>query len=143
MCVGYVAGDSAPSDVGTIHAAFSLLGVFHETAGAFRNRSFRALFFGLSLATIMLSAEGVLTPYMSVHFWGLTTEQISSIPAFSLFGLFIGFALTPAVTRWLDKKRTLMYGSMLAITNSVVLVGLRLLDVPWFPRTVRRSFCRW
>ncbi len=115
-------------------AAFSLLGVFHETAEAFRNRSFRALFFGLSLATIMLSAEGVLTPYMSVHFWGLTTEQISSIPAFSLFGLFIGFALTPAVTRWLDKKRTLMYGSMLAITNSVVLVGLRLLDVPWFPQ---------
>ncbi len=118
---------------GRSNARFSLLGVFHETAGAFRNRSFRALFFGLSLATIMLSAEGVLTPYMSVHFWGLTTEQISTIPAFSLFGLFIGFALTPAVTRWLDKKRTLMYGSMLAITNSVVLVGLRLLDVPWFP----------
>ena len=52
---------------------------------------------------------------------------------FSLVGLIIGFLITPALTRWLDKKRTLMYCSMLAIINLVVFVGLRLLDVPWFP----------
>ena len=118
---------------GRVHERFSLRNVFHETAGAFRNRSFRALFFGMCLSTIMLSAEGVLSPYMNVHFWGLTTEQVSTIPAFSLFGLFIGFALTPALTRWLDKKKTLIYCAMLAIVSPVVLVGLRLLDVPWLP----------
>ncbi len=112
---------------------FTLLGVFRETAGAFRNRSFRALFFGLSLSTIMLSAEAVLTPYMNMHFWGLTTEQVSTIPAVSLFGLIVGFALTPLVTRWLDKKRTLIYCALVAIVAANVLVGLRLLDVPWFP----------
>ena len=112
---------------------FSMLGVFRETAGAFRNRSFRALFFGLSLSTIMLSAEAVLTPYMNVHFWGLTTEQVSTIPAFSLIGLIIGFAITPLVTRWLDKKKTLIYCALIAIVTSVMLVGLRLLHVPWFP----------
>ncbi|MGH7949549.1 MAG: MFS transporter, partial [Candidatus Binataceae bacterium] len=118
---------------GRVHTRFSLLSVFRETMGAFGNRSFRALFFGMSLATIVLSAEGVLTPYMSVHFWGLTTEQISTIPFFSMFGLIIGFAVTPLVTRWLDKKQTLMYCLTLAIANPVVLVGLRLLDVSWFP----------
>ncbi len=118
---------------GREYTRFSLLNVFRETAEAFRNRSFRALFFGMCLATIMLSAEGVLSPYMNVHFWGLTTEQIYTIPAFSMIGLIIGFAVTPLVTRWLDKKKTLMYCSMLAIVNPVVLVGMRLLDVPGFP----------
>lgn len=118
---------------GRAHQRFTLGSVARETAEAFRNRSFRALFFGMCLATIMLSAEGVLTPYMNVHFWGLTTEQISTIPMFSLVGLIIGFLITPALTRRFDKKGTLMYCSMLAIINPVVFVGLRLLDVPWFP----------
>lgn len=120
-------------NTGRTHGRFSLLSVFRETAEAFGNRSFRALFFGMCLATIMLSAEGVLTPYMNVHFWGLTTEQISTIPAVSMVGLILGFMITPLLTRWLDKKKTLMYCSMLAIVNPVVLVGLRLLDVSWFP----------
>ncbi len=118
---------------GRTHERFSLLNVFRETAEAFRNRSFRALFFGMCLSTIMLSAEGVLTPYMNVHFWGLTTEQISTIPAVSMFGLIIGFMVTPLLTRWLDKKKTLIYCAMLAIVCPVVLVGLRLLDAPWLP----------
>ena len=118
---------------GRTHDRFSLLNVFRETSEAFRNRSFRALFFGMCLSTIMLSAEGVLTPYMNVHFWGLTTEQISTIPAVSMFGLIIGFMVTPLLTRWLDKKKTLIYCAMLAIVCPVVLVGLRLLDAPWFP----------
>jgi Na+/melibiose symporter-like transporter len=107
--------------------------MFAETAEAFRNRSFRALFFGMSLATLMLAMEGVLTPYMNVHFWGLTTEQISTIPMFSLFGLIVGMFLMTPVTRWLDKKRVLMYCSYLALVNGNVIIVLRLLEVPWFP----------
>ncbi|HEY6599191.1 MAG TPA: MFS transporter [Pseudomonadales bacterium] len=120
-------------NTGRSHERFSLMNVVRETSGVFGNRSFRALFFGLSLATIMLSAEGVLTPYMNVHFWGLTTEQISTIPAFSMVGLILGFMITPALTKWLDKKKTLMYCAMIAVVNSCFLVGLRLLDVSWFP----------
>ena len=118
---------------GRASTPFTMRRMFEETLGAFRNRSFRALFFGMSLATLMLAMEGVLTPYMNVHFWGLSTEQISLIPVFSLFGLVVGTLLMPTVTRWLDKKKTLMYGSLLAIVVGNVLVGLRLLDVPWLP----------
>jgi Na+/melibiose symporter-like transporter len=112
---------------------FSFATMFAETLEAFRNRSFRALFFGMSLATLMLAMEGVLQPYMNVHFWGLTTEQISTIPMFSLFGLIVGMFLMAPVTRWLDKKKLLMWGSYLALINGNVIIVLRLLDVPWFP----------
>ena len=112
---------------------FSVGQVLRETGDAFGNRSFRALFFGMALATVMLAMEGVLAPYMGVHFWGLTTEQLSVIPAAAVLGLFTGVALMPAVTRWLDKKKTLMYCSYVAIVNGNVLILLRLFDVPWFP----------
>jgi len=118
---------------GRVSTRFTLRSMVSETAEAFGNRSFRALFFGMSLATLMLSMEGVLAPYMGVHFWGLTTEQISTIPIFSLFGLFAAMFLMAPVTRWLDKKRTLMYCSYLALINGNLLIGLRLLEVPWFP----------
>jgi Na+/melibiose symporter-like transporter len=113
--------------------AFSLRSVFSETMEAFRNRSFRAIFFGMSLATLMLSMEGVLTPYMSVHFWGLKTEQIAVIPTIAVWGLLLGTALMPVVTRWLDKKQTLIYCSLVALAVPNIFVGLRLLDVPGFP----------
>jgi Na+/melibiose symporter-like transporter len=114
-------------------SSFTLKRVFTETREAFRNRSFRAIFFGMSLSTLMLAMEGVLTPYMGVHFWGLTTEQISTIPLISFVGLIVGTALVPAVTRWLDKKRTLIYCSLISLIMPNLFIGMRLLDVPGFP----------
>jgi Na+/melibiose symporter-like transporter len=55
---------------------FSPLKVVAELGELFRNYSFRALFFGMLLATTSLAVEAVFGPYMGVHFWGLTTEQL-------------------------------------------------------------------
>jgi Na+/melibiose symporter-like transporter len=52
---------------------------------------------------------------------------------FSLIGVVIGMAITPLVTRWLDKKKTLIYCSLIALTVPNVFIGLRLLDVPGYP----------
>jgi Na+/melibiose symporter-like transporter len=112
---------------------FTLASTLRETLEAFRNRSFRALFFGMGITTLMLSMEGVLGPYMGLHFWGLTTEQISVVPVFQLVGLVVGVAVTPVVTRWLDKKRTVTYSAYVALVSGNVIVVLRLLDVPGFP----------
>jgi glycoside/pentoside/hexuronide:cation symporter, GPH family len=114
-------------------ARFSIAQLIRETAEAFGNRSFRALFFGMSLATVMLAMESVLNPYMGVHFWGLRTEELRWTPGASMLGLVVGVTLMPAVTRWLDKKRTLMYCSYVAIINGNILVGARLLHIPGFP----------
>ena len=109
-----------------LHQRFSLLQVGREVMTAFRNPSFRTLFLGMMLATLMLAIEGVFAPYMGVHFWGLTTEQISLLPLVSVFGLIGSLLLIPPVTRWLDKKMTLIYTSLIAIFNGNVLICLHL-----------------
>ena len=59
---------------------FTLLKVVRELGDLFRNTSFKALFVGMLLATTSLAVEGVFGPYMGIHFWGLTTEQLSLAP---------------------------------------------------------------
>jgi Na+/melibiose symporter-like transporter len=112
---------------------FQVFGMFRELREVFRNRSFRALFFGMLFSTMVLSIEGVFSPYMGVHFWGFTTEQLSLIPLVALVGLVCSVAAMGPITRVLDKKRALLVPAAIVIVTSNVLIVLRLLDVPWFP----------
>jgi Na+/melibiose symporter-like transporter len=107
--------------------------MFRELREVFGNKSFRALFFGMLFSTLVLSIEGVFSPYMGVHFWGFTTEKLSLIPLVSLVGLLCSVAVMPVATRFLDKKGAVIYPAIVVIINTNVLVVLRLLDVPWFP----------
>jgi glycoside/pentoside/hexuronide:cation symporter, GPH family len=100
---------------------------------AFRNPSFRALFFGMLFSTLVLSIEGVFSPYMGVHFWGFTTEQLSLLPLVILVALMMSVALTPLITRRLDKKLAVIVPAFIVIINANLLIVLRLLEVPWFP----------
>ena len=110
---------------------FGLLKLGRELREVFRNKSFRALFFGMLCSTLVLSIEGVFTPFMGVHFWGFTTEQLSVLPLTALVGLVLSVPLTPLATRLLDKKLAVLIPAAIAIINANVLVVLRLLDVPW------------
>jgi GPH family glycoside/pentoside/hexuronide:cation symporter len=112
---------------------FGLLKLGRELLDVFHNRSFRALFFGMLFSTLVLSIEGVFTPFMGVHFWGLTTEKLSFLPLAGLVGLFLSVPLTPLVTRLLDKKLAVLIPAAIAIVNGNILVVLRLIDPPWFP----------
>ncbi|MEM7018896.1 MAG: MFS transporter [Pseudomonadota bacterium] len=112
---------------------FSARQLLKELLEAFRNPSFRSFFFGLLFSTLVLSIEGVFSPFMGVHFWGLTTEQLKYLPLAALLGLFFSIPLTPIFTRWLDKKPTLLTLAAVAILNANVLIVLRLLEVDWFP----------
>ena len=129
-------GRAAPG-AGTVRKRSSLPQLFmqmlREFQAAFRNKSFKSVFFGMMLATLMLAVEGVFNPYMGVHFWGLTTEQISLLPILSVIGLFGSLALIIPVTRWLDKKMTLIWCSVIAIINGNLLIMLRLFTPDWFP----------
>jgi glycoside/pentoside/hexuronide:cation symporter, GPH family len=112
---------------------FRLISMFRELGEVFSNRSFRALFFGMLFSTLVLSIEGVFSPFMGVHFWGLTTEKLSLIPLVSLVGLLCSVAVMPVATRLFDKKGAVIYPAIVVIINTNVLVVLRLLGVPWFP----------
>ena len=112
---------------------FGLIRMVREIMEAFRNRSFRALFFGMLLGTMIISVEAVLSPFMGLHFWEFTTEQLALIPPIALLGMLLSLPLTPVVTRILDKKLAVIIPAAIAIINGNVLIVLRLLDVPWFP----------
>ena len=112
---------------------FSPLNVLHELGDLYGNKSFRALFYGMLLATTSLAVEAVFGPYMGVHFWGLTTEKLSLLPLVLIFGLLLSVPLTPVVTRQFDKKRAVVFLAVLTVINMNVMTVLRLLDVSWFP----------
>ena len=96
-------------------ARFSLRRAVSDFVEAFRNPSFRALFFGMILTMITLAAESVLKPYMDLHFWGLTTEQMSYRPLAVLAGVLIALPLAPLFTRYFDKKFTLIAAGAVSV----------------------------
>lgn len=112
---------------------FSAGQLFAELAAAFRNRSYRAIFFGMMLSTFVLAVEGIFNPFMGFHFWGMTTEQLTYIPLGSLVGLVLSMLLIPWVTRTFDKKPTLIGSAALTIINVNVPIVLSLMGVSWFP----------
>ncbi len=113
--------------------SFRLAGMISDLMEAFRNKSFRALFFGMLFSTLVISIEGVFSPYMGVHFWGFTTEMLSLLPLVALVALLLSVPLTPLATRVLDKKWAVILPAFIVILNVNLLIVLRLLDVPWFP----------
>ncbi|NJN51756.1 MAG: hypothetical protein HC809_08230 [Gammaproteobacteria bacterium] len=112
---------------------FGAMKLLRELKGVFGNKSFRALFFGMLFSTLVLSVEGVFSPFMGVHFWDLTTEELAYLPLSALVGLLLSVPLTPLVTHVLDKKLTVLIPAAIVIVSSNTLIVLRLLDVSWFP----------
>ena len=107
--------------------------LFLEIWEVLKNRSFRAVFLGLLLSSLVLGVELVFYPYMGFHFWGLKTEQLFYLAHVGFFAFPISFVLTPIITRWLDKRLTVMLALLAAILALNVPICLRLLEVPWFP----------
>ena len=104
-----------------------------EVWAAFRNRSFRAIFFGMMLGTFILAVEGVFNPFMGFHFWGMTTEQLAGLAAGQIVGLILSVFAVPVCTRLFDKKPTLIVSALLTIANVNIPIILALFEVSWFP----------
>jgi Na+/melibiose symporter-like transporter len=114
---------------------FSFKRLITELKDAFKNPSFRAIFFGLLLSTFILSIESVLNPFMGFHFWGMTTEQMSLVPLGSLTGLLVSISLIRLITERFDKKPILIVSALLAILNINIPIVLALMGVSWFPES--------
>ncbi len=112
---------------------FGLWTLFKEMGAVFRNRSFRALFFAIVLGSVVGGVESAFTPFMGVHFWGFTTEDLSYLAIVGFLAFPVSFVLIPALTRLLDKRMAVMLPLACWITAVNVPICLRLLDVPWYP----------
>ena len=98
-----------------------------------KNPNFRAVFFGVVLYSAILGIEGTFTPFMGIHFWGFTTEDLFLLMFVGWIGFPIAFALTPKLTQWVDKRYAVAFGLATWVIAINIPICLRLLDVSWYP----------
>ncbi len=113
--------------------ALTLTNTLQDFRSVFRNRSYRLILVGMLLSTFAIAVEAIMSPFMGVHFWGLTTEQLGLISIGTLIGLWIGLPLAPWITRLVDKRLALVLPAIFVVVSANAALCLRLLDVSWFP----------
>ena len=133
ICVFGTAGEIPHLRADQSTSTFTLRGLLGDMQEVFKDRDFLVIFAGFILFALVGAIEGVGQPYMGVHFWGLPTEQLAYFGIVSLAAMPIAFSMVPVVTRILDKKMTLIVGALAVIILPNILIGLRLLDVSWYP----------
>jgi GPH family glycoside/pentoside/hexuronide:cation symporter len=112
---------------------FSLRRTIADFIEVFRNASFRALFFGMLLTMLTLAVESVLKPYMDLHFWGLTTEQMSWRPLGIIAGALLALPFAPWLNRVFDKKVVLIAAGAVWVTAIHVLIATKYVAPDWLP----------
>ena len=103
--------------------------LFGELKVAFSSPSYRSIFLGLMLGTVVVAIEAVFQPFMGVHFWELQTEELRWIPIAVLAGIPVGTMIAAPLTRVFDKKWCLIGPAAISIVIANVLIVLRLLEL--------------
>ena len=113
----------------------SILRVLHKTLleirSALTNRSFRWLFAGVLIVFAMVGVDNALNLHMNTYFWELQGGGNLFFFAATPVGALIGTALASPLTRWFDKKPSIIIGTLCWALCQVIPVVLRLLG--WFP----------
>lgn len=107
--------------------------LFLEIWAVLQNSSFRAVFFGLLLGSLVGGVESAFMPFLGIHFWSFRTEQLFYLMYVGLFAFPISFVLIPILTRRFDKRYSVMIPLACWIIAVNIPICLRLLDVSWFP----------
>ena len=89
---------------------------------------------GLLLASLVFGVELAFYPFMGIHFWGFQTEQLFYLAYVGLFAFPVSFALTPVITRLIDKRLTVMLTLAASILALNVPICLRLLGRSVVPK---------
>ena len=100
-----------------------------DLSEAFRNRSFRWLFFGVLVVFIMAGVNSALDLYMFQYFWDLTSDEMWYLQLASVAGLMLGVFLTVALLRFTEKRFGVLLGTIVWAVCQVIPVVLRLLEV--------------
>ena len=116
-----------------IRERFSMFTVFREMKAVLSNRSFVAVFLGLLFGAVIAGVESAFMPFLGIHFWGFTTEDLSYLMYVGLFVFPVAFYLTPTLTRLIDKRMSVIIPLACWILAVNIPISLRLLDVPWYP----------
>jgi glycoside/pentoside/hexuronide:cation symporter, GPH family len=75
----------------------------------------------------------VLKPYMDLHFWGLTTEQMSWRPLAVIIGALLALPIASALNRVFDKKAVLIAAGIVSVLAIHLTIALKFLVPGWLP----------
>ncbi len=112
-------------------AARGLKDAFTDIWAALHNRSFASIFIGVIIIFVMVGVEGSLGFYMSTYFWEFSSTEIFYLMVAGALGAFLGATVTRLTNEWLDKRRTVIYGTLWWSILQLAPVCLRLIG--WFP----------
>ena len=102
-----------------------------EIRSAITNRSFRWLFSGVLIVFAMVGVDNALNLHMNTYFWELQGGGNLLFFAATPVGALLGTAIASTLTRWFDKKPSVIMGTLCWALCQVIPVVLRLLG--WFP----------
>ena len=102
-----------------------------EIRSALTNRSFRWLFSGVLIVFAMVGVDNALNLHMNTYFWELQGGGNLLFFAATPVGALLGTAIASTLTRWFDKKPSVILGTLCWALCQVIPVVLRLLG--WFP----------
>lgn len=100
-----------------------------ELAEVFRNSSFRLLFLSAVVFYVAVGLNVTLQSHAYVFVWKLPAQMIQLVTYAYLIGILLGVALTPLLTRRVEKKTVVLIGLSAVIVAWTVLIGLRAFGV--------------
>lgn len=116
-----VPAEKPPSSIGSR--------LIKEASEAFRNRSFRWLFFGVLIVFVMSGVNNALDLYMFQYFWELSGREMLILQVAYMIGLLLGVFFTSTLHRFTDKKFGVILGTGAWATFQVLPVVLRLMEL--------------
>ncbi len=95
------------------HGRFSMDRLANELRDSLASPSFRSLFVGVLVFFVMRGIQVELGLHVSTHFWELTTQQIGIVSVIGVAGIVIGVPFWTLASRYLDKKPTFLWGTLI------------------------------
>lgn len=115
---------------------FTAKSVIDDLFNALKNRNFAILFVGLLVSAMLSGTLEVMKLYLYTYFWGFTASDLKMF-ALAGIGALIAFAAIPWLNKRFDKKNLLITTMILSISDGMLVIGLRFLDIlprngePW------------
>ncbi|TFU03876.1 MFS transporter [Polymorphobacter arshaanensis] len=103
--------------------------IFSEIFETLSNRSFFALFATSAFGLIAGGVSASLSNYISIYFWGFSSQQIALLTFSLLLSAVVGGILAPVATRRMGKRRGALIIGLLAVLGAPLPIFLRLIGL--------------
>lgn len=133
LCVLGTRGEIPFLKKAAVSGSFSTWNAIKDMFRLLKNPSFRAIVLGLFFFMLVVNIEQGLSPYTAIHFWGLTTENMSLFPIAQFIGAVAALPMLQICTKRFDKRNVLIGVTIIFFINVNVFIGGRLFFPSIFP----------